>query len=117
MSAKRSKAVRVIKPAARAAVFAALGDQTRLALIARLAGRESRSIAELTVGCGLTRQAVTKHLRVLERAGLVHSARSGREAMFALDLKPVHELNAYLADIERQWEEALGRLKRYLGEG
>lgn len=113
MSPKR-KTMRVMKPAARAAVFAALGDQTRLALVTRLAGGESRSIAELTVGCGVTRQAVTKHLRVLERAGIVRSVRSGREALFAFDPGPVREVNAYLGEVGRQWEAALGRLKGFV---
>jgi DNA-binding transcriptional ArsR family regulator len=103
-----------MKPAARAAVFAALGDETRLALVARLAGGESRSIAELTVGSGVTRQAVTKHLRVLECVGVVRSVRSGREALFALDPGPVREVSAYLEEVGRQWEEALGRLKRFV---
>jgi DNA-binding transcriptional ArsR family regulator len=103
-----------MKPAARAAVFAALGDETRLALVARLAGGESRSIAELTVGSGVTRQAVTKHLRVLERVGIVRSTRAGREALFALDPGPVREVSAYLEEVGRQWEEALGRLKGFV---
>jgi DNA-binding transcriptional ArsR family regulator len=103
-----------MKPAARAAVLAALGDETRLALVARLAGGEMWSIAELTVGSGVTRQAVTKHLRVLERVGIVRSVRSGREALFALDPGPVREVSAYLEEVGRQWEEALGRLKGFV---
>ena len=63
--------------------FAALGDPTRLAIIARLADGEPRSIAALTAGAPMTRQAMTKHLRVLEDAGLVASERAGREARFA----------------------------------
>ena len=75
-----------------APVFAALGDETRLALVARLNDGRSHSIAQLTVGTRLTRQAVTKHLRVLEHAGVVRCARSGRESRFELDPQPIVEL-------------------------
>lgn len=95
-------------------MLAALGDETRLRLVTRLAGGESCSIAQLTVGAGVTRQAVTKHLRVLERAGIVHSARSGRESRFALDPRPMRAVNAYLDEVARQWEDALGRLKAFV---
>lgn len=104
----------MLKPKAHARVLAALGDETRLALVARLASGESCSIAELTQGRRLTRQAVTKHLRVLERAGIVHSARSGREALFKFDPQPVRAANEYLIDVARQWEDALQRLKAFV---
>jgi len=113
MSRKRDRQV-VLKPKAHARVLAALGDETRLALVARLAAGESCSIAELTQGRRLTRQAVTKHLRVLERAGIVHSVRTGREALFVLDPRPVRAVNQYLGDVARQWEDALGRLKAFV---
>ncbi len=64
----------------RASVFAALGDETRLSLVVQLSGGEPQSIAKLAEGSRLTRQAITKHLRVLEGAGVVHSTRSGRES-------------------------------------
>ena len=67
---------------AKAAVFAALGDETRLSLLARLCDGQRYSIAELTEGTRLTRQAVTKHLRVLERVGIVHGARAGRKVVY-----------------------------------
>src|SRR2546422_8952184 len=68
-----------------APVFAALGDETRLSLVAVLCGGQPRSISQLTEGSRLTRQAITKHLRVLESAGVVHSVRSGRESLFGFD--------------------------------
>lgn len=99
-----------------AAVFAALGDSTRLSLIARLAGGPPRSIAKLTEDTNLTRQAVTKHLRVLEQARLVRSMREGRESLFAFSPEPVEDLRRYLDLVSRQWDEALGRLKSFVEE-
>jgi DNA-binding transcriptional ArsR family regulator len=97
-----------------APAFAALGDETRLSLVARLANGQPHSIAQLTEGTRLTRQAVTKHLRVLEGAGLVHGVRSGRESLFQLDPKPVRELRGYLDHVSLQWDEALARLKSFV---
>ena len=76
---------------ASASVFAALGDETRLGLLAKLTTGEPQSIARLTSGTRLTRQAVTKHLRVLEGAGVVRAARVGRESRFALDPEPIDD--------------------------
>jgi DNA-binding transcriptional ArsR family regulator len=95
----------------RAAVFAALGDETRLSVLTRLARGEAQSIARLTQGTRLTRQAVTKHLRVLEGAGVVRSVRVGRESRFALESKPLDDVRAYLDLVSRQWDAALARLK------
>jgi len=94
-----------------AALFAALGDETRLSLVAALSAGEPRSIAQLTDGSRLTRQAITKHLRVLENAGIVHSVRAGRESRFAFDPAPMNELRDYLAQVSEQWDQVLGRLK------
>jgi DNA-binding transcriptional ArsR family regulator len=94
-----------------AAIFSALGDETRLALITALAAGEPRSIAQLTGGSRMSRQAITKHLRVLEQAGLVHSEPSGREHRFAFDPAPVHELQEYLTRVSAQWDQVLARLK------
>ena len=94
-----------------AAVFAALGDETRLALITTLSAGEPRSIAELTGGTRMTRQAVTKHLRVLEHAGIVHSARAGRESRFRFDPAPINEMSEYLDRVSEQWDQVLARLK------
>ena len=102
-------------------IFAALGDETRLALIARLSNGRPASISELTDaqrtgGSKLTRQAITKHLRVLERARIVHGVRAGRESLFELDPKPMEELRQYLDMVSEQWDQALGRLKSFVEE-
>src|ERR1700761_9463170 len=99
---------------AKAAIFAALGDETRLSLLARLWSGQRHSIAELTEGTKLTRQAVTKHLRVLERVRMVHGTRAGRESRFKFDPRPLIEMKEYLEMVSKQWETALGRLKFFL---
>jgi DNA-binding transcriptional ArsR family regulator len=104
-----------------AAVFAALGDETRLALVARLSDGRPASIsqltdAQLTGGSKLTRQAITKHLRVLERARIVHGVRAGRENLFELNPRPMEELREYLDLVSEQWDRALGRLKSFVEE-
>jgi DNA-binding transcriptional ArsR family regulator len=99
-----------------AGVFAALGDATRLAMVAKLANGPAQSISRLTEGTRLTRQAVTKHLRVLEDAGLVRSVRAGRESLFALEGKPIERVRDYLDDVSRQWDDALARLKWFVEE-
>jgi DNA-binding transcriptional ArsR family regulator len=97
-----------------APIFAALGDPTRLALLGRLAAGEPRSIAELAAGSPITRQAVTKHLRVLEGAGLVRNARAGRETRYELTPAPLGEARAFLDRVSAQWDARLGRLKRFV---
>src|SRR5215510_3226660 len=100
----------------RATVFAALGDQTRLSMLGRLSAGTPQSISRLTIGTRLTRQAVTKHLRVLEAAGVVRSTRAGRESLFALEPKPLAEARSYLDEVSRQWDDALARLKAFVEE-
>jgi DNA-binding transcriptional ArsR family regulator len=100
--------------AAKATVFAALGDETRLSLLAKLGKGKSYSISELTEGTKLTRQAVTKHLHVLERVRIVHAKRAGRESLFELDPQPIHELQTYLDTVSKQWDAALARLKEFV---
>src|SRR5271170_5081620 len=95
----------------RAPVFAALGDETRLRLVAKLSSGEPYSISKLTRGSRLTRQAITKHLRVLESAGIVHSVRAGRESLFELNPEPLEEMRQYLDFVSKQWDQALSRLK------
>lgn len=82
--------------------------------MSRLARGRARSIAQLTEGSGLTRQAITKHLRVMEDAGLVKSERSGRESLYELDPAPLRELQAYLARVSEHWDNALARLKSFV---
>ena len=98
----------------RASVFAALGDETRLGLLARLTNGQPQSIAHLTAGTRLTRQAVTKHLRVLERVRIVHSTRDGRQSLFTFDPQPVIEMKEYLEMVSKQWDVALARLKMFV---
>jgi DNA-binding transcriptional ArsR family regulator len=105
---------RLNTPRARAAVFAALGDETRLSLLAKLSTGQRYSIAALTEGTKLTRQAVTKHLRVLEQVRVVHRAREGRESLFKFDPQPVIELKDYLDLVSKQWDAALLRLKTFV---
>ncbi|MET0987667.1 MAG: metalloregulator ArsR/SmtB family transcription factor [Steroidobacteraceae bacterium] len=102
------------KPRAYAPIFAALGDETRLAIVTKLASGESHSIAQLTAETELTRQAVTKHLRVLEGARLVRSVRSGRESLFELDPSPIRAVRDYAEVVSQQWDDALSRLKAFV---
>ncbi|HXX23980.1 MAG TPA: helix-turn-helix domain-containing protein [Terriglobia bacterium] len=97
-----------------APVFAALGDKTRLLLVAKLCGGQPRSISQLTRGSRLTRQAITKHLRVLERAEIVRSVRTGRESLFEFNPKPMEEIKQYLDFVSEQWDQALARLKSFV---
>ena len=94
-----------------ASIFAALGDETRLGLLAKLTNGEPQSISRLTSGTRLTRQAVTKHLRVLEDAGVVRADRVGRESRFALEPRTILDAQTYLEHVSRQWDTALARLK------
>jgi DNA-binding transcriptional ArsR family regulator len=97
-----------------APVFAALGDETRLSLVARLCEASPQSIARLTEGSSLTRQAISKHLRVLEGAGIVASVRVGRESQYEFRPKPIDDVRNHLDHISRQWDDALGRLKSFV---
>jgi len=99
---------------AHASIFAALGDATRLSLVAKLCAGQQRSIRQLTEGSKLTRQAITKHLRVLESAGIVRSVHAGRESLFEFDLEPIAEVREYLAFVSEQWDQALSRLKAFV---
>jgi DNA-binding transcriptional ArsR family regulator len=110
-------------PSARAAelaraapVFAALGDATRLALVARLCAGGPQSIVRLTAGSDVSRQAITKHLGILADAGLVHALRRGRERIWQLEPSRLDEARSYLSQISQRWDEALGRLKKFVEE-
>ena len=98
----------------RASIFAALGDQTRLSVLTRLSAGESQSIARLTAGSRLSRQAMTKHLGVLRRAGIVRSMRVGRENLFRLEPQTIVEARSYLEQVSSEWDDALARLKLYV---
>jgi DNA-binding transcriptional ArsR family regulator len=97
-----------------APVFAALGDATRLALMARLCERAPCSISQLAEGSPITRQAITKHLRVLEGAGLVRGEAAGRECLFEIEPEPLEQATEYLEIVSQQWEAALVRLKKFV---
>src|SRR6266508_992827 len=97
-----------------APIFAALGDETRLALVAKLSTGKPSSIARLTEGTRLTRQAVTKHLRVLEDARIVRSMRAGRESLFELDPAPIRQVGEYADVVSERWDQALARLKTFV---
>jgi DNA-binding transcriptional ArsR family regulator len=113
MSHKRRSSV-AAKARARAPVFVALGDETRLSLVAKLCSGQRYSISQLTRGSKLTRQAITKHLRVLESAGFVHSVRTGRENLFEFDPQPIQGIKEYLDFVSSQWDQALARLKSFV---
>lgn len=97
-----------------APVFAALGDPTRLRLIAALCAGGALSIAQLTAGTAITRQAVTKHLEVLAGAGLLHDIRRGRERLWELQPSCIDEARRSLDAIAAQWDQALQRLKAFV---
>jgi DNA-binding transcriptional ArsR family regulator len=94
-----------------APIFAALGEPTRLSLVQRLGRSGPLSITRLAEGGEVTRQAVTKHLEVLERAGLVSATARGRERIWELVPERLDDARAYLDQIEARWDEALGRLR------
>jgi DNA-binding transcriptional ArsR family regulator len=93
-------------------MFAALGDENRLAIVARLCSHGPLSITRLTAGTSVTRQAVTKHLNVLAGAGLVRDVRRGRERIWELEPDQVEAARGYLDQVTKRWDEALGRLKK-----
>jgi DNA-binding transcriptional ArsR family regulator len=113
MSPKGRSAI-VVRRQAHAPVFAALGDATRLSLVAKLCSGRPSSISQLTKGSRLTRQAITKHLRVLESAGIVRSLRAGRENLFEFDPRPIDEIKDYLDLVSEQWDRALSRLRLFV---
>lgn len=100
--------------AASAPVFAALGDATRLRLVARLSSDGPLSINRLTDGFPISRQAITKHLRVMEDAGLVRSTTHGRESVWQLEQRRLADARRHLQTISAQWDDTLGRLKRFV---
>lgn len=95
-------------------LFAALGDPTRLALVTRLSSGQPHSIAQLTEGSRLTRQAITKHLRVLASAGIVRCSQSGREMLYEFQPQPIIEMHQYLHQVAHRWDQALARLKAFV---
>jgi DNA-binding transcriptional ArsR family regulator len=103
------------KNLAYASIFSALGDEIRLELIEKLSGGPPLSISELSQDAKVTRQGVTKHLKVLERAGLVVRIRSGRETLYELNPQFLKELKQFLDSVSREWDQSLVRLKTFVG--
>ena len=95
-------------------VFAALGDATRLQLVDRLANGAPMPIVQLAEGLGISHQGVTKHLKVLEAAGLIEARRVGRERQYQCRSGAMHEAQAYLDQVAAQWDDALLRLKAFV---
>jgi DNA-binding transcriptional ArsR family regulator len=103
-----------LKTEASASVFAALGDATRLGLTGRLCENGPLSITRLTAFTRVSRQAVTKHLRLMEDAGLVKATRRGRESIWELEPESLEEARRALDIISKQWDAALERLKHFV---
>jgi DNA-binding transcriptional ArsR family regulator len=114
MSKQTAKSAHSIDPKHSAAMFAALGDETRLRLLVRLRTGQSQSITQLAIGLPVTRQAVTKHLRVLEQAKLVSAQHCGRERKFVARSSGLVEAQAALQAISQQWDDLLERLKSHV---
>lgn len=102
------------REAVAAPLFAALGDETRLRLVTRLALQGPGNLTALLDAAPMTRQAISKHLGVLESAGLVRSERVGRERMWQLEPKRLSDAHAYLDRISAQWDDAIARLRAFV---
>ena len=94
-----------------ARVFSALGDGTRLTLVAKLLAAGALSASVLAEGEQISRQAIVRHLHVLEEAGLVTHERHGREVLYALEKDRIDQARAFLEAISSDWDKALARLK------
>jgi DNA-binding transcriptional ArsR family regulator len=110
----RRKLTAAARIADSAAMFFALGDETRLGLVSRLCDAGPMSIAKLTESFDMTRQAITKHLRVMEDAGLVRHTQQGRETIWRLEPQRLADALEHLHAISAQWDAALGRLKDFV---
>jgi DNA-binding transcriptional ArsR family regulator len=95
-------------------LFAALGDETRFRIVSRLCQGGPASIARLTEDSTITRQAIAKHLRVLEGAGVVRNTRRGRESVWQLEQRRLEDASRHLGAISKQWDSALERLRRFV---
>jgi DNA-binding transcriptional ArsR family regulator len=112
MSSKRKAAAAKLKPLQDSApVFAALGDEIRLKLVAALCMGGAMSITQLTSGTEISRQAITKHLGVLAAAGLVRDVKLGRERLWEFEPTQLDEARRTLEIIGQQWDHALAKLK------
>lgn len=107
----RTSAAAVVKLAGAAPIFAALGDETRLRIVAGMCGEGPLSIMRLAEGASVSRQAVTKHLHALEEVGLARSSRIGRESIWELRTRRLSEATRYLDQISQHWDRSLDRLR------
>jgi DNA-binding transcriptional ArsR family regulator len=82
--------------------------------VSRLCAEGPQSIARLTEGAAVTRQAVSKHLRVLEDAGVVRGSRDGRESVWEIEPRRLEEARRSLALVSAQWDAALDRLRTFV---
>ena len=101
---------------AAAPLFAALGDETRLQMLMRLAASGPESIAQMSAKSHVSRQAITKHLQVLEHAGFVVGERRGREHIWRIEPRQFAQVHDHLARISKQWDEALERLRAFVDD-
>ncbi len=99
---------------AAAPLFDALGDANRLRIIVRLCDGGPSSTSQVTQAVSVTRQAANKHLELLEAAGLVSSARRGRERIWTLQTQPLAQASDYLDQLSRRWDAAIDRLRCYV---
>ncbi len=97
-------------------MFFALGDRTRLSVVQKLGAGGSSSATALSDGAKVSRQAIVKHLQVLEGAGLVTREKQGREVLYALDSRRIDEARAYLDAVSLSWDRALERLRGMVEE-
>ena len=99
-------------------VFAAVADPTRRSILGRLRGEGALSVSSLAHVLPISRQAVTKHLDVLERAGLIRKRVQGRERLHELEAEPLREVDDWLAPYAAVWDERLEWLRIHLdGDG
>ena len=103
-----------MSPQELAPIFSSLGDPTRLQLVSRLLAGKALSISRLAEGNDISRQAISKHLAVLQKSGVVQSQRNGRENLFALQSESITAAQDYLNQVAAQWDDALMRLQTFL---
>jgi DNA-binding transcriptional ArsR family regulator len=96
-------------------IFFALGDETRLSIFSKLRAG-ALSATALTDGAGVTRQAIVKHLQVLEGAGLVTHEKRGREVLYAIEARRLDEARVFLEMISASWDQAIDRLRQIVEE-
>jgi DNA-binding transcriptional ArsR family regulator len=100
-----------------APLFDALGDPNRLRIIIRLCDLGPSSTSQVTSVIPVTRQAATKHLQLLESAGLVTSNRRGRERVWTVQTEPLARASDYLTQLSRRWDAAADRLQAFVERG